>query len=100
MVLAKIFKCQPRNEILGKIMEKQIIEKPKSLTESINYELPRTFLRKVLRHRKLFYILGSVDDALRYTSLYGHAKKINIIAGELFPYYYNNPNLLKNLEAS
>lgn len=65
----------------------------------IKYNLPGTFKRKLL-YPKLDYILNNLNETLKYTQVYDYAKKIYIIAGELFPDFYNNKLFLKYLRSS
>lgn len=64
----------------------------------LEYNLPGTWWRKTF-FRHLDYVINS-KSLPKYVGVYGHAKKIDMSSGELFPDFYNNSKFLENIEAS
>jgi hypothetical protein len=64
-----------------------------------HYSLPGSQWRSLL-FSKLDFSLNALDVTLRYADIFRYGKRISIVAGELFPGFYNDPNLLESIKNS
>ncbi len=46
------------------------------------------------------FILDGADETLEYAGIFARGKRISIVAGELFPGFYNDPRFLENITES
>jgi hypothetical protein len=80
-------------------IKESIMLKEGGFMSAIDYGLPNARWRRLLYGTLDFYLQG-LEEVLKYVDVYKHGKRIFIAAGELFPDFYNNEDVIGNIGSS